>query len=916
MPLLSGKSDIVIGHNIGEMIKSGHPRLQAIAAAYNNAGKKKKSKFAADTVANAEKSPSAETDKISDSTENYNALSDRAGFEQHLKENPADDAARGAYADYLEENPESDSDIREARIHRLIANPTPENRQNLLDPMDVNEAAYIASKDVHSNNLLGANTHDVPLYPSQQALDYSNYTRNLDGTGHISDDVGKHYHVLASNSHRDASILHQAASIKNGIGTGAKESHRLLAALHNKAHIIHRIAAGLKPVENFNRDRAEKYNEVDEEAGFHKSLHDNREDVTNHLVYADWLQEHGRPAQAEIIRRGIKQNQARDSWPDLPTQSWAFNPEELHHWPQNIVRVRNGSQGLDPDTVEILQQSLDKPEHGPRAFHWTYTGPDAHELIYGVLNEGGELAHSQHFALPATPTETPHENFAAYRAPAGGTVVRGLFYGGGSMIPDLEKFAESEDEKEKRLTAPTKATIKSKINKWKKKMKTTELPAWESYSAGSEMRNFRSNMEQHAIAYANHAEAAKKLRDEGYHKAANLANSAAGKYYAVAELLHDSIKNRGGDVIHPKRYRNMYVDKRVDEHMNDHIKAAKKLEDERGQYGREIVELCKIDRYSETDYDNENPINDITRQAGSDDPRTAGIYNVIANPSIESTRKLVNPHDIHEAAFIASQLANKQDHNRDSSVYHANSKAALDNAIQAKELGNEERAVILHNRAQLNHEQQRDKHLSAIRMGQERSSYLGRQDRGLRHHHQLSAMLHDKAAAVHDLARTAYNRESFNREIYSVEPIKPVKPMKPPVPTTSGRATKLEILKAKLKSAKKPETDEFAEWSANAISDKPVPEKNSSDAEFEQRPMNTISDKPVVSPSKIKPDDFTNWTGSIDHNYPPPKSPQPKVTTSKYSRESDEEGYHKSILDIPEDNTNHLVYADWYHKSI
>ena len=41
MPLLKGKSDKVIGMNISEMMKSGHPQKQAIAAAMNTAGKSK-----------------------------------------------------------------------------------------------------------------------------------------------------------------------------------------------------------------------------------------------------------------------------------------------------------------------------------------------------------------------------------------------------------------------------------------------------------------------------------------------------------------------------------------------------------------------------------------------------------------------------------------------------------------------------------------------------------------------------------------------------------------------------------------------------------------------------------------------------------------------------------------------------------
>lgn len=44
MPLKKGKSQAVISSNISEMIKSGHPRAQAIAASLNNAGKSKKKK--------------------------------------------------------------------------------------------------------------------------------------------------------------------------------------------------------------------------------------------------------------------------------------------------------------------------------------------------------------------------------------------------------------------------------------------------------------------------------------------------------------------------------------------------------------------------------------------------------------------------------------------------------------------------------------------------------------------------------------------------------------------------------------------------------------------------------------------------------------------------------------------------------
>ncbi len=44
MPLKSGKSRKVVSENISEMVKSGHPRNQAIAASLNKAGLSKKKK--------------------------------------------------------------------------------------------------------------------------------------------------------------------------------------------------------------------------------------------------------------------------------------------------------------------------------------------------------------------------------------------------------------------------------------------------------------------------------------------------------------------------------------------------------------------------------------------------------------------------------------------------------------------------------------------------------------------------------------------------------------------------------------------------------------------------------------------------------------------------------------------------------
>ncbi len=44
MPLKSGSSKKIIDYNIGELIRAGHPKNQAVAIAFDKAGKGRKKK--------------------------------------------------------------------------------------------------------------------------------------------------------------------------------------------------------------------------------------------------------------------------------------------------------------------------------------------------------------------------------------------------------------------------------------------------------------------------------------------------------------------------------------------------------------------------------------------------------------------------------------------------------------------------------------------------------------------------------------------------------------------------------------------------------------------------------------------------------------------------------------------------------
>ena len=198
-----------------------------------------------------------------------------------------------------------------------------------------------------------------------------------------------------------------------------------------------------------------KFSKV-EEGDFHDAIHSNPGESTHALAYADWLQEQGREAQAEIIRKHVE----RTGDSGFPRSMGMVNRSHYIMAGQHPDWTWTATGGTvpwweKPYTVHLLHRDPNNPD---RALMWStdhLPTPEAHALISRLTEEGkgvGTVGHDHnastlHRLYPehAKPAENTPEKFAAYRSPQGGMVVDHVFYPGGSLVPDLQKEEFSAD---------------------------------------------------------------------------------------------------------------------------------------------------------------------------------------------------------------------------------------------------------------------------------------------------------------------------------------------------------------------------------------------------------------------------------------------------------------------------------------
>lgn len=253
----------------------------------------------------------------------------------------------------------------------------------------------------------------------------------------------------------------------------------------------HRIMQGLgleNPPEDPQLLARRKFSRASDEQAFHNAIHKDPRDKTNALVYADWLEENGRPTMAEVIRNHIEEH----GWVDqLSKMGGAYIlgdhvPPGGVHFAYGMMRDREGTMRNGP---YVTQRSVSDPD---KYFSWYYPEgsdevgitPELRRVANGLKSEGAEVhlsvtgGHIHPKDEPYGPsgsggnwTGDPDEDrvrrrYAAYRAPAGGMVVRGTAYRGGELIPNMKgKFMNPPKRKPKKKPSTTlenKATAREK----------------------------------------------------------------------------------------------------------------------------------------------------------------------------------------------------------------------------------------------------------------------------------------------------------------------------------------------------------------------------------------------------------------------------------------------------------------------
>ena len=184
------------------------------------------------------------------------------------------------------------------------------------------------------------------------------------------------------------------------------------------------------------------------------------------LVHADYLEDAGYNALPELARRSVRMDHPLDQGVESKWSAqrplWAgdglYPVHTLYHsragvpirtdvWP-----VHDGVGNYAFRVAAPHAEEADGLNTHPVGYHFVTADPDLLRRVAAEADEGsgregllktiGTVGHRMVKGPINTDLPTPEEpqRYAAYRAPAGGAVVRGVYYVGGRLLPDLQRF--------------------------------------------------------------------------------------------------------------------------------------------------------------------------------------------------------------------------------------------------------------------------------------------------------------------------------------------------------------------------------------------------------------------------------------------------------------------------------------------
>lgn len=163
---------------------------------------------------------------------------------------------------------------------------------------------------------------------------------------------------------------------------------------------------------------------------------------THPLVWADYLQEQGHDEAADVVRRHVaiagRLNGPYRAMAHTRAMAMGLN----RPW-EPFADARQSGYTLpsgEPAWGVYVGQAFPDGTHPHVSTHHAFilTSPaEAAQLLAGMARSGLHGAEESLGRVRSLQPDGPQRMARPYRAPAGGTVVRGVFYEGGSMIPDL-----------------------------------------------------------------------------------------------------------------------------------------------------------------------------------------------------------------------------------------------------------------------------------------------------------------------------------------------------------------------------------------------------------------------------------------------------------------------------------------------